>query len=107
MKLRDLESGEVLLREGDPPGAIYVILGGRLRVLRGEPAVELAVLSTGEVIGELGPILNRPRSASVQAVDEARVLEIVPAELPRLVQQHQSLVRVITTALRDRAGVSA
>src|SRR5256885_13982671 len=34
--LRKLVTGQVLMREGDPPGAIYVICAGRLRVYRRE-----------------------------------------------------------------------
>ena len=111
MKLRSLITGQVLLREGDPPGPMYVITAGRLRVFRGdvsagEARVDLALLSAGDVIGELGTILARPRSANVQALEPSKVLEILPDELPRLAQQHQSLLRVIVNALRDRAGVS-
>jgi uncharacterized protein len=113
MKLRDLIVGQVLLREGDPPGAIYVVCAGKLRVFRKDYAtdvegyVDVAWLKTGDVIGELGSLLARPRSATVQALEPSRVLEIMPEELPRLARQHQPLVRVITAALRERAGVPA
>ena len=32
IKLRKLVAGQTLMREGDPPGPIYVICSGRLRV---------------------------------------------------------------------------
>jgi CRP-like cAMP-binding protein len=70
VKLRKLVSGQTLMREGDPPGPIYVICAGRLRVYRRDltavnAVVDLATLGTGEVIGELGPILGKLRSATV------------------------------------------
>ena len=69
VKLRKLVTGQVLMREGDQPGAIYVICAGRLRVYRRDltavdAVVDLATLGSGEVIGELGPILGKLRSTS-------------------------------------------
>src|SRR6266851_8466738 len=104
VKLRKLVTGQVLMREGDPPGAIYVICHGRLRVYRRDETavdavVDLATLGSGEVIGELGPILGKLRSATVQALEPTQVLEIPPDHLATLVKQHQPLVRVIFAAL--------
>jgi len=100
-------TGQVLMREGDPPGAIYVICAGRLRVYRRDltavdAVVDLATLGSGEVIGELGPILGKLRSATVEALEPSQVLEIPPDQLAGLVEQNQPLVRVIFAALRER-----
>jgi len=110
LKLRKLVTGQTLMREGDPPGPIYVICAGRLRVYRRDltainAVVDLATLGSGEVIGELGPILGKLRSATVQAVEPTQVLEIPAEQLASLVEQHQPLVRVILTALRERSGL--
>jgi len=111
VKLRKLVAGQTLMREGDPPGPIYVICSGRLRVYRRDltvvnAVVDLATLGSGEVIGELGPILGKLRSATVQAVEPTQVLEIPAEQLASLVEQHQPLVRVILTALRERSDLS-
>jgi uncharacterized protein (DUF2225 family) len=110
VKLRKLVTGQTLMREGDPPGPIYVICAGRLRVYRRDltavnAVVDLATLGTGEVIGELGPILGKLRSATVQAVESTQVLEIPAEQLAGLVEHHQPLVRVILTALRERSDL--
>ncbi len=98
------------MREGDPSGPVYVVRTGRLRVFRRDLTVvdgviDLATLGAGDVIGELGPILGQPRSASVQALEPTEVLEIPADQLPSMVLQHQPLQRVIVTALRERAGL--
>jgi uncharacterized protein len=99
------------MREGDPSDAVYVICAGKLRVYRRDLTavdrfVDLALLGPGEVIGELGPILGRLRSASVQALESSQVLEIPADQLPNLVHQHSGLVRVIMTALKDRSDLA-
>src|SRR5258707_4121592 len=84
VKLRKLVTGQTLMREGDPPGPIYVICAGRLRVYRRDltavnAVVDLATLVTGAVIGALGPILGKLRYATFQAVERTQGLES-PAE---------------------------
>jgi CRP/FNR family transcriptional regulator, cyclic AMP receptor protein len=100
----------VLCREGDPAGPMYVICSGSVRAYRRSLTVrdsmqELARLGRGDVVGELAPMLHRLRSATVQALEPTEVLEIAPDQLRSLARHHQSLLRVIAVALRDRAGL--
>jgi uncharacterized protein len=109
-KLLRLVTGQVLVREGDPPGAIYVVCAGRLRVFRRDltaidRVIDISSVGAGGVIGELGPILGQPRSATVQAVEITQVLEIPADQLPNLVLHHQPLLRVIALALRERTSL--
>jgi uncharacterized protein len=109
---RWLVSGQVLCHEGDPPGPAYVICSGRVRIYRRDPAipdrtVELAQLGTGDVIGELAPLLQQPRSATVQAIEPTQILEIALDQLTPLLQSQAPLQRVIAAALKDRSGLDA
>jgi putative ABC transport system ATP-binding protein len=71
-----LAEGEVLFRQGERGELIYHIESGLLEVYReladGSNEV-LARVEPGNYVGELGPILNLPRSASVRAVEESIV----------------------------------
>ena len=74
--LKALTKGQVLCREGDPPGPLYVICSGSVRAYRRsrtepEAIEELARLGPGDVVGELAPMLRQLRSATVQALDDA------------------------------------
>src|SRR5947207_362316 len=100
LRIRSLVTGQVLVREGDPPGPMYVICSGTVRVYRRDLTtvrgmIDLARLGVGDIIGELAPILGQLRSASVQALEPTQVVEIPPESLPGLLQQHQSLLRVL------------
>ncbi len=62
-QLRKLITGEVLMSEGEPATAMYVVCTGSLRVYRGDPSaidsmVEIAAVGAGDVIGEVGAILG-------------------------------------------------
>jgi len=69
-----LGAGDMLFRQGERGELIYYIETGLLEVYRelanGRTEV-LARVEPGNYVGELGPILNLPRSASVRAVEPA------------------------------------
>jgi CRP-like cAMP-binding protein len=109
--LRALVEGEVLCREGDPPGPLYVIRSGCVRAYRRSATTpdqvdELARLGPGEIVGELSLLLQRARNATVEATEPTEVLEVQAVHLQSMLRQHQSLLRVLAVALKNRAGLS-
>jgi putative ABC transport system ATP-binding protein len=72
-----LAAGDVLFRQGERGELIYHIESGLLEVYRelADGGTEvLARIEAGNYVGELGPILNLPRSASVRAVTDSVVI---------------------------------
>jgi len=67
--------GSTLFHQGDPGDAAYVVLSGRLRILReGEAGPTLLrELGRGEVVGEFALLTGEPRSASVVAIRDAEL----------------------------------
>ena len=72
-----LAAGEILFRQGQRGDLIYYVESGFLEVY-GERAdgnrEVLAQVGPGNYVGELGPILNLPRSASVRALEDTAVV---------------------------------
>lgn len=67
----------VLIPEGKPIDALYIVLDGQLRVsLSSFEDKEIAILSSGEVVGEMSFVDSRPPSATVTAIEKSRVLAI-------------------------------
>ena len=69
-----LGAGQVLFQQGERGELIYFIESGRLDVFRtrGDGTEEhLTEVGAGNYVGELGPILNLPRSASVRAIERS------------------------------------
>ncbi|MFY8216964.1 MAG: cyclic nucleotide-binding domain-containing protein [Chthoniobacterales bacterium] len=81
LALSDFEvfpAGSTIVSEGDAGLCMYVILSGRVQVAvhsPGEP-VPLAELTNGDFFGELALVDDGPRSATVTAIEETRVLRI-------------------------------
>lgn len=72
-----VKSGTVLITEGQPIESLYILLDGTLAVRTGAaPVQELAVLYSGEVVGEISFVDSSPPSASVVAVRDSHLLTI-------------------------------
>src|SRR5262249_49522849 len=68
--------GAVIVREGEPADALYVIASGRARVVkRGDNGddVPLNVLRAGDVFGEMGLLEHTTRTATVRASSDVEV----------------------------------
>ena len=109
--LKLLAAGQILCREGDPPGSMYVICSGSVRAYRqalnqAGTIDELARLGPGDIVGEMAAMLRQMRSATLQAVEPTEVLEVPVLLVGGMLKQHKSLLRVLAAALKDRAGLS-
>lgn len=104
-------AGAYLTREGQDGGLMFVIAEGEAEVLAGEdpapsaPAAGRRVigrLGAGDVVGELSLIDGHVRSASVRAVSDVTVLEIVADDFKELVHRSPSFVMSLLKALSLR-----
>jgi CRP/FNR family transcriptional regulator, cyclic AMP receptor protein len=74
---RRYPKGQVLFHKGDEGGSLYILQGGRVKVAIPSPQGEemiLTILSAGEILGELSLIDGKPRSATVEALEDTEVL---------------------------------
>jgi putative ABC transport system ATP-binding protein len=73
-ELVTLEAGETLFRQGDSSDFVFEIQSGTIDVVReltDGTEESLATLTTGNYVGELGPLLGFPRSATVRTTGGA------------------------------------
>jgi CRP/FNR family transcriptional regulator, cyclic AMP receptor protein len=106
---RDLEPGDVLLADGGPLRALYVLVDGSLRIEKGGVAIA-TVSEPGACVGEMSLLLGIPPTADVIARERTTVAVIDDApsmldadggltvELARLLAGR---LQVMTTYLAD------
>ena len=105
---RDFANGDVVLREGEPGDACYLIESGRVRVFKRDPKqprgdfLEVTQLGPGELFGEFALLGDRRRHATVVAAGTLRLLEISHELFSRLCSEHPSLRANFEAAYRDR-----
>ncbi len=92
-------AGDTVIREGEPAGPMYVIESGRARVYIGDHGRprNVAFLRTGDYFGELSVLRGSPRTASVEALTECRLLALAPESLSALARDYPELRRVLDT----------
>ncbi len=72
------KDGNVIVEEGSESRVMYIVQSGNVKVIRGRGSTEtaLAILKEGDIFGEMSLLDAKPRSATVKAMGDARVLAI-------------------------------
>ncbi|MBF0224945.1 MAG: PilT/PilU family type 4a pilus ATPase [Desulfobacterales bacterium] len=78
-ELIKFQHGETIIKEKDPSDSFFVVIKGLVSVLiqhktTGE-TVEVGKLPQGTTIGEIGLLLNEPRTATIKAIEESLILK--------------------------------
>ena len=92
------------MREGAEGESLYVVLAGRVEVskdLDGQLVV-VRQLGVGEVFGEMTLFLDAPRSATVRAVEECRLLRVGRAAVRSLLEGDPGLLERLATLVAAR-----
>ncbi|MBU2552741.1 MAG: HDOD domain-containing protein [Proteobacteria bacterium] len=89
--IKMLAPGDILIREGDTDQTAYVVLDGKLRVVRdmGGQEEEIALLQQGDWVGEIAFTMLVPRTASVVAAEKSRVMALHKSTLNALNEKTQ------------------
>ena len=90
---RSYTKGDVIIREGEPNGHLYLVLKGKMEVMKaGDSGPQrIAEIGTSGSLGEMSIFDPGPASATVQAAGEVEVWRISAANLDRL---HESRPKV-------------
>jgi CRP/FNR family cyclic AMP-dependent transcriptional regulator len=82
-----LPEGTTVFRQGDPGGSVYVIRSGKVRVLKDSAGRQRMVttLGPGDFFGEMAVVTGRPRSATVEVIEDAELLKVPAGTLEEMV----------------------
>jgi putative oxidoreductase len=97
-------AGTRLVSQGETPEYFYVIQSGSVRVFRETSEgirTELTELRAGSYFGEVALVTGRPRTASVEAAVDSKLIKVSKEEFDRLLDQNPQLARHIIQQLSD------
>jgi hypothetical protein len=91
---REYTDGQVVMREGDKGDELFIVLGGTVKVSRGEQV--LTRLGAGEHFGEMALIRSVPRSATITAEGGAELIAIKRADFFEILRkEHEIAVKML------------
>ncbi len=102
MVRQDLVRGQMLVAQGGPSDALFMVLHGALSVRRAGQIEPIAELRAGELVGEIGFFANVPRTADVIAIRDTSVLVLTRAAYQRLAEDAPAIVEALLAALALR-----
>tara|TARA_Y100000741_G_scaffold288587_1_gene228578 strand:+ start:3211 stop:3870 length:660 start_codon:yes stop_codon:yes gene_type:complete len=112
---RDLQRGDIIFREDDPPDELYIVLSGRIAIVNksidGRESM-VALMEPGDLFGEMGLFYGKGRSAQARALEDSVVTcipyqpvrslyEETPIYLWQVIQMLAGRLRNMDEALAD------
>jgi len=96
----EVPAGRVLMRQGDPGRECFVIEDGTARAtIRGRKST---TMGPGDCFGEMALLHAAPRSASVAAESDMRLLVLTSREFSTLLEDVPSVARKVLAAVGER-----
>lgn len=96
--------GETIVRQREMGDCMYVVQEGQVEIVADAPGgeVRLAVLGPGDIFGEMALFTRAPRSATVRALGDVRVLKVDKRAFLSRVHEDPSLAFRILEKMADR-----
>ena len=101
----EVPAGESILAEGEPSEHMYFVAHGRLGIVQRQADGSdhlVREIGAGQPVGELGLLLDQPRSASVTALRDSLLIELDRAGFDRLIEREPSVLLPLTKRIAER-----
>src|SRR5436190_22289406 len=98
-----VRAGEVIITEGEPGDALYIVVRGTFAVLVGGDGGErVNTVGPGHYLGELALLIDEPRSATVRADTDGELLRLDRRQFMELLGRDAGAARAVATTLAHR-----
>jgi len=96
----DLPAGKVMAKQGDRGREFFVLLEGEADVTKGGESIN--TMHGGDFFGEIALVTQMPRTATVTATTDVRVLVITERDFAALLKRSPEVGRGVAEALAER-----
>jgi CRP-like cAMP-binding protein len=100
---RHVPAGTVVIHEGGTTGHLFVLIEGRLEVVKGDTVVAI-ITEPGAVLGEMSVLLDQPHTATVRAATASTIHEI--GDAASFLHQQPAVALLIARLLAQRLNVA-
>ncbi|MBI3398258.1 MAG: Crp/Fnr family transcriptional regulator [Deltaproteobacteria bacterium] len=101
---KNFQKGTILFRDGDLNKEMYVIHSGKVKITKqvGDAKKTLALLVPGDFFGEMATLLDKPRSATAEVVEDSLLIVIAPQTFETMIATDVSIAVKIIGKLASR-----
>jgi len=104
MRRHELSEDQILFQEGDAGESLYFVNKG---ILEAKTAgSKLGLITAGQCFGEFSFLMQKPRTATVRAIESSELLELSADKMRGVVQNQPRLAEVLFNLFRERALVN-
>jgi len=106
MESRELADGELLISEGTADDSLYVLVDGKLEVVKNTGADEpasLAILREGDLAGELSFVDGEVHTVGLRALCDSHVLSLQREQFEGTIDEHPQLAYKVMRAVTRSA----
>jgi CRP-like cAMP-binding protein len=100
---QSVSAGALVIHEGQTTGHLYVLIKGRLEVVKGDTVVAV-ITEPGAVLGEMSVLLDQPHTATVRAASDSTVYEI--GDAASFLREQPAVALLIARLLAQRLNVA-
>src|SRR3981189_1228662 len=100
---RAVSAGTLIIHEGGMTGHLYVLIEGRLEVIKGDTVVA-SINEPGAVGGERSVLLDRPHTATVRAASDSTIYEF--GDAAAFLRDQPAVALLIAQLLAQRLNVA-
>lgn len=101
---RNFSKDNILFRDGDLSKEMYVIQSGKVKIKKkiGDTEKTLALLGPGEFFGEMATLLDKPRSATAEVIEDSLLVVIAPQTFEIMISTDAAIAVKIIKRLAGR-----
>lgn len=104
-RAREVNKGDLIIRQGDKSDGLYVVLSGEVAVSAG--GAQLATLKEGEIFGEMSLLTKQPAGANVIALRRTSLLRLPKEDFDRLILSHPQILVLVSELTDERKKQNA
>lgn len=98
------QPGQIIVTQGTPGQAFYLILAGRVEILR--DGTSLGAFGPGDFFGEMSLLDQAPRSATIRSLEQTECLMLSSWDFRSVLERHPSIAIKLLEVLSRRLRVA-
>jgi len=105
LKEREFKKGDTIVKQGDSGVGLFIIKSGKVKIMKklsDGKEIDIAVHGEGEFFGELSVLDDKPRTASVIALENVQTVAMTHWEFKALLEEHPAIALDILPVIIER-----